>query len=298
MSDLNNFEDSSPIHQYDLDNTEENNINVSLCYASLMTNFFSAINYHTHNNIELMYLQSGKCTLLFSSGEQYTLQSGDIFIINKNRSHCEQKKSANEIIIYYLGILENTHNEQKIINFLNAEKSPLIKVSHSKLILSLITKLFFEAKTTPPYFRQNTACLLTSLLLSLARLNNGIASENPKTSVHIKNIINYIELNYYKNCTLDTVAVNLHLSKYYVSHLFKTQMSITLTDYIINKRLTEAKKLLRSGNFSISKISKLIGYSDPLYFSRLFKDRIGIAPQDYRTLNRKDYNIHSQNILS
>ena len=60
-------------------------------------------------------------------------------------------------------------------------------------------------------------------------------------------------------------------------------MGMTPMQYITFLRITRAKELLRSTDYSIQEISSMVGYENPLYFSRIFKKQTGYSPSEYRS---------------
>ena len=90
-----------------------------------------------------------------------------------------------------------------------------------------------------------------------------------------------LELNskYADNWTLSTMADYCKLSKSYFSHTFRKRMGVSPVQYLNTQRIEKAKEFLLSNSMSISTIARLVGFDDPLYFSRVFKKHTGIAPQ-------------------
>ena len=93
--------------------------------------------------------------------------------------------------------------------------------------------------------------------------------------------INYIYSNYNKNITLEDVAKHVYISPYYFSHGFKEYIGISFVEYLKRVRIEEAKKLLLTTDMSIRKICNRVGYSDPNYFSRVFKSVMGVSPSSF-----------------
>ncbi|MEG0775213.1 response regulator [Clostridium sp.] len=98
----------------------------------------------------------------------------------------------------------------------------------------------------------------------------------------IKAAKEYIEANYYKAITLEDISREVNVSSQYFSRLFKAEMKENFIDYLTSIRIEKAKNLLASGTFTIKEICYKIGYSDPNYFSRIFKKRVGISPTEYK----------------
>ena len=93
--------------------------------------------------------------------------------------------------------------------------------------------------------------------------------------------VDYIYNNYSKNITLEDVAKYVYISPYYFSHGFKEYIGMSFVEYLKRVRIEEAKKLLLTTDMSIRKICNRVGYSDPNYFSRVFKSVMGVAPSSF-----------------
>lgn len=72
------------------------------------------------------------------------------------------------------------------------------------------------------------------------------------------------------------------MSPSYLRHLFREQTGKTLTEYITELRISEAKKLLRSTDDSILSIALAVGFNDQSYFSKVFQKSVGTSPSRYR----------------
>ncbi|MBE6642127.1 MAG: AraC family transcriptional regulator [Ruminococcaceae bacterium] len=95
---------------------------------------------------------------------------------------------------------------------------------------------------------------------------------------HVITTIRYINDHIFEPITLSSVCEAIHLSKEYVSRLFRKEMNMTVTDYITGQKLSLAKNLLTSDEMTLQNISERIGYQDYNYFSRTFKKHYGISP--------------------
>ena len=97
--------------------------------------------------------------------------------------------------------------------------------------------------------------------------------------------IAYIRNHYQEGVTLEEVADNLDITPEYLSTLFNRETGENFTSFLKKFRMSHAKRLLKGTDKKISDIAIEVGYSDPKYFSRVFKAEEGISPGDYRTLN-------------
>lgn len=100
----------------------------------------------------------------------------------------------------------------------------------------------------------------------------------------IKRAVNYINDNYKKNITLDSISSYVHLNSSYFSTLFKKETGMKFSDYLNKVRIEESKKLLKDINYSILEISLEVGFEDQSYYSKVFKKVTGMTPKDYREI--------------
>lgn len=85
-----------------------------------------------------------------------------------------------------------------------------------------------------------------------------------------------------QDLSLDRVADAVHVSPFYLSHLFRDELGTTFVSYLTEVRLDEARRLLKDTQLTISEISERVGYSDASYFSRVFKKHIKVTPGKFR----------------
>ncbi|WZU02987.1 AraC family transcriptional regulator [Erysipelothrix sp. D19-032] len=126
---------------------------------------------------------------------------------------------------------------------------------------------------------------LKSLIISIVRrtiLNLTVVVNREDVNNDCIFIENYINKNFRDSITPDKLAELTFLNKYYISHIFKKHSGMSPIDFVLNKRITEAKRLLESTDYSISQISAIVGFSSPSYFSQFFKKEIGMSPRKYK----------------
>ena len=96
----------------------------------------------------------------------------------------------------------------------------------------------------------------------------------------------YINEHYREKIYLFALAEHVHLNHQYLSVLFKKETGISISDYIAEVRMEHARFLLRNTTDSVQAIAEAVGYPDPQYFSRRFRQTMGISPQAYRSQNK------------
>ncbi len=92
----------------------------------------------------------------------------------------------------------------------------------------------------------------------------------------------YIEDHYMEPVTLNDVADHVELNASYFSNLFKTELGVNFSDYLLDTRMNMAKKLLLNPNIKVYEIGRMVGYEDAVSFGRAFKKKIGMSPKEYR----------------
>lgn len=108
------------------------------------------------------------------------------------------------------------------------------------------------------------------------------ASDNQSRKI-LKRALEYIEENYtQETLSLNTVAGEVNVSANYFSAIFSQAMEVTFTEYVTQKRMEKAKRLLRQTDKQSGDIALEAGYKDPHYFSFVFKKTQGCTPREYR----------------
>lgn len=100
----------------------------------------------------------------------------------------------------------------------------------------------------------------------------------------IKQIQQYMEEHYMEQITQSDLAEMAGMSDSYFSKLFKEESGKGYSEYLIDIRLNQSKKLLMDTNIPIKEIAHQVGYPDEKYYSRLFQKKVGIKPKDFRNL--------------
>lgn len=98
----------------------------------------------------------------------------------------------------------------------------------------------------------------------------------------IEEALKYIKEHFRERLTLETVASKVFVNPKYFSHVFKREMGVAFTEYVIGLKIDYACKLLETTNYHAYRISIECGFSDPSYFNRVFCAQMNMTPQTYR----------------
>ena len=106
--------------------------------------------------------------------------------------------------------------------------------------------------------------------------------EGGETSVLVKQAKKLIRKYYDQGITLEEIANKLYVSEEYLSAQFKKETGSTFTETIRKYRIEKVKELLLNTHLKLNQIAELAGYSDPKYMSKIFKEEVGMLPNDFR----------------
>lgn len=119
------------------------------------------------------------------------------------------------------------------------------------------------------------------LLLSTNTLNENVDGSTFDIMQQLTNYVN-TQLDTWEDISLDSICTTLHISRSYASYLFKKLTNKSLTQYAMDLRLSEAKKLLLTTDSKICNIAEMLNFKDSTTFCKTFKKHFGLTPRAYR----------------
>ena len=239
-----------------------------ITYVGKHTVIYS-VSRHAHESWEFVYCTSGSGTFLFDD-RSLDYRKGDVVIIPPMTPHSNASADG----------FQNIH-----INMV----SPALSFS-APLVISDDSNHFLLDAFNAAYFhfysdRKETSPLMSVYgdLISCYLVAYQTGSTLSPIVAQIENniIANYADSTY----ELDAYLHSLPFSYDYLRKLFQKELGVTPHRYLVDKRLKMAAELLVSdasaGARTIADIAPLCGFHDPLYFSKAFKKKYGIAPRYY-----------------
>ena len=148
-----------------------------------------------------------------------------------------------------------------------------------------------EFLNAPDVFRYNEEIVneLNNIVITkqeveprLAGIGFKLYAELAKKSEHVNHSSkakNYINTHYMENVSIQEISQLVGLNRKYLSRIFKETYGVTMQEYLIDRRLTEANKLLKAG-YSVEETAYMVGYNDPFGFSKAYKKRFGNSPSN------------------
>lgn len=231
-----------------------------------------------------------------------------IEVYDKNRA--EEKGFAPKVNFKELEkqILKGDQDELEM--YLNEIFDKLFVLKNKEYVKNVFIDLLREAKVfMDPLFDKQVGLSLTEASFDYSTFNQlntfesvkdyivNIYREVAKIKKHqgqmqysytIQKSIDYIKRNYRKNITLSDVAECAEVSKNYLSFLFKQEIKTNFSLFLLNFRIDKAKELLVKENAKIYEIANMVGFENPYYFSKVFREIVGVSCKDYQKLYYKN----------
>lgn len=248
---------------------------------------------HIHECCEvLLCLGGGGCFLI--DNRVYEVGDGDIFVINQFEPHKITFTDKTHFERYVFQIHPHyIYNNSTDLTDLSACFYTRNSVSGNRISLSLdellYVKTLIEKLKTENSFGDD---IIKNGIINefLIFLNKKFAQKNPgakdteimtnQTNKIIINTVKYINKHYSEDIALSDIAAYSFVSVSYLCTLFKKTFGTTIIKYITSKRISEAKKLLKSGK-NISDAAEESGFNDYANFMRTFKKAVGVSPKKY-----------------
>ena len=246
-----------------------------------------------HNYWELVYIDRGRAVVT-ADAQTMTLDTGEIIFHKPGEKHAIASDPADPptvfIITFYCTSKDMRFFENRRMNV----PTPL-----RKYITEMISdgQEAYHLADDSPYeveLQKRSDGLLGSeqliklnlemLLLKLIRSTVLPKIENPGNKVYDKlttTVMDILTNNVYGRVTVDTISKQLGFSRTHISAVFKENTGRTITEYLTDLKISEAKYLLRKDLYTVSQISDFLCYDNPHYFCRVFKRQTGMTPSQY-----------------
>lgn len=238
------------------------------------------------DNYVIHYISQGKGTFYYKN-QEIPLSAGDLFLLKPNETTFYQADSEDPWAYYWIGIGGNKADLYFALSNLGEiaylqQDSMLSTSTIAKQIIQLITQAEEKEQTTG-----NQLELLSQayqLLYELSVLSpNSSSHELSQAEKICQECRHTIEKHYnIDGLSISSIARKLNVNRSYLTTLFKKYYHITPKDYLLQTRMKRAKQLLESTEEPIKVISYSVGYLDPLYFSKAFKDFYSVSPTQFR----------------
>ncbi len=252
--------------------------------------------FHRHNGYEIYYFISGNINL-YVEQQCYNLRPGDLVIISPEQLHrvvyLNYQVYERTIINVKHDYIESLSSEStdllKCFKFEGIEEFKHIHLSREQQdeYVSMI-KRFNELRYSGEYGNDIKANYEMSNILIFINKQfenaRAVDKENVMPNL-IRNVMDYIQTHLSETITLEMLANEFYLSGKYISSQFKQHTGLTLRTYILDQRISYAKKMLLGGA-NVSEACYRSGFSDYANFIRTFTNLVGVSPGKFARENK------------
>lgn len=244
---------------------------------------------HTHNDYQLIYVRRGTVHMDIG-GKAYEIQSPELVFIGNFEQHSIRALSGEYERVYVNlapDFVETSLQSRELLAiFCNRPTG----FSHQVPVESIhpeVERIFRSLKDEyehqAPYWQESCGTLLKQLLILVYRIS---ADYFPVTGNAIRDMVwdakKYIEEQFARPLTILEVADYFHVSSFYLSHAFKRVTGYSPKQYLMQYRLTIARRLLLSTDDKIGDIAIRTGFGDASNFARTFRETIKMTPIEFR----------------
>lgn len=259
---------------------------------------FEGVPVHQHDFYEVYFFIGGSVEYSVE-GRTYELKSGDLLLINPLELHqpriAPDQQDYERIVLWinknYLS--ELCFNKTSLTRCFDSsipDHTNLLRPTkiQQTYISAMLTELINESKNDSYAVEIASEAILLRFLVELNRLtiNSKSAEKNEEgSSSIIPDVLEYINKHFCEKLTLNSIANEFFVSKYYLSHAFNSAVGTSVHRYIVLKRLIHAKQMLLSGIRSTT-AAENCGFNDYAGFYRAFTAEYGVTPTEFVKMNR------------
>lgn len=238
---------------------------------------------HMHYDIEVVFCITGnfKCVI---NDEVTDVHPGEFCIVFPNQSH--YYITDDTPLSFYL-LIFNPELVPEFRNHFIAKKplSPVSTVNDYNYSREIFEKAVELNKVEDCFSTARQHGFLKLICTDLMESLKFVKTDSKSNTTILADLINYCNQNYKNEIKLNDLEINLHASKYYISHIFKDKLNTTFSEYIHSLRIKDSCHLLESTNENITTIAYSVGYNTVRSFNRIFLKHMGLTPTEYRNIH-------------
>ena len=230
---------------------------------------------HMHRELEIILVEKG-CSELKIDNNKETIKAGDVIVCFPGQVHCCES-SENGIYHIFTIAAECCYGITELLNDSVPENNVISLGADDEIVKSLYSAAEFRGE-----FRETfqAGAINTAFALILQKMS--VSPRTKKNTGALQSIISYCTQNFTRELTLDDMADDINLSKYYISHLLNEKLGISFNAYINMLRINYSCEMLGKTDKSIAEISDKSGFGSVRTFNRAFSQIMNMTPCDYR----------------
>ena len=232
-------------------------------------------------DFQLLYVAAGKGHFYFN-GKEHIVPAGNMVLYRPREEQRYYYYGADHTEVYWVHFTGN--NVTNILRQYGFKDGEHIVHSGTSLEYShIFQQMISELKECRPHFENACIYRLHLLFILLSRLGEKkVRRKTPHMAGQMHAAVNYFHENYCKPISISDYARDLGLSVSWFTRSFREYTGTSPAQYLISLRISAAQSLLEKTDHNVTEIAELVGYDNPLYFSRLFHKQTGMSPSDFR----------------
>lgn len=262
----------------------EYDINLRYCgYEECSSDFRMAP--HVRSEYLIHYVTQGEGEFVCGS-RTYPVRQHDLFIIQPQQIVSYKTVPENPLHFSWIAfVCEKSSQQLALLGF--SEETPVRRL-HPQYSIDENIHHLVELTDSPGCHNEFAIqSIIYSIMSNIAQSYSlsGKYRKNIQTAafVHVKKAKSYIKCNYIYPISVTDIAKHVGLERSYLSKIFSQCTGSTIQKYLLNVRIQRSKFLLEQTDYSIKEISFSVGMTDEYYFSRVFRQTVGVPPTRYRS---------------
>ena len=260
--------------------------------------------WHTHEGVcEIIQIWSDDGTVLIRD-KVYQMSAGTVFLINGIENHCTSPGDAesyqrSKIVLSYdfMKRLADVAGLSDIIyRAFESGESACVEMPIDWCVEAdgIFKKMRAAYEFGDEHKFAKMSVLLIELLIILSSHKNRVKTTE---SSRLEEIVRYINNHLCEEITIDDICRHMSISKYYLCHMFKKEANLTISQYVLQRRLSLARRRLIDTSDTISEVATKSGFTSFSYFSRVFREVHGCSPREFRTMeHRPEYSAREERV--
>lgn len=243
----------------------------------------SSLNPHWHEHIELLFFISGT-TSVMCGNKNYSVKPNDLIFVNSNNLHAfaSDASISYDCIIINPGFFSDVNFENILIET-HVKNDEFIKRTIQCAVKEYSDREAGWDMTVKAKIYELTAYLLRNY--KVAELSESLYNARIAKLKRINMLLQFISEHYNEKISTSALAKKCFLSEEYFCRFFKSEIGMSVSNYVNKIRIEKSTVLLNNTSLSITEIATNVGFDDINYFSRLFKKYKKMSPTEYRTHN-------------
>ena len=232
-------------------------------------------------DFQLLYIAAGKAHFFFQGVEQI-VPAGNMVIYRPKEEQKYRYYGSDQTEVFWVHFTGN--NVKNIMRQYGiADSAHVIYTGTSLEYKRIFTRMIEELQMCKENYEELLVLLLRQLFILIQRrILSPPKTTNNFWESEIELATTYFHEHYRTAISIESYASSRGMSTSWFIRGFKEYTGATPMQYILSIRITSAQSLLETTEYSVAEISQIVGYENPLYFSRIFKKQSGLSPSEYR----------------